>query len=269
MTYFTLERNGDGPATVFLHGFCQSSAYWAATVDLLAAAGMRCLAPDLPGFGASASEPGPYTMAGLADALARLLDSRRIARITLAGASMGGVVAQHFMMRHRERVERLLLVATGAVTGEPAAALAKADAMAAAPWDEAAVAPVVNGFFHQPPAAPDLIQYRRIALSAAPAAALEAARSNASNDTFDQLALITVPTLIIQGRLDRARTPEHGALMRERIAGATLAVIEGAGHTPQLEQPAAFHDIALPFLLAARDGVPGSAREPADQGERQ
>jgi len=40
--------------------------------------------------------------------------------------------------------------------------------------------------------------------------------------------------------------------MRDRIPGAQLAVIEEAGHTPHLEQPRAFHEIALPFLLAGR-----------------
>jgi pimeloyl-ACP methyl ester carboxylesterase len=58
-----------------------------------------------------------------------------------------------------------------------------------------------------------------------------------------------VPTLIVQGRHDRARTPEHGTEMRKRIAGSRLEVIEEAGHTPQLEQPDAFHAVALPFLL--------------------
>ena len=38
-------------------------------------------------------------------------------------------------------------------------------------------------------------------------------------------------------------------MMRDRIAGSTLEVIEDAGHTPQLEQPDAFHALALPFLL--------------------
>ena len=250
MSYFTLERDGMSPAVVFLHGFCQSSAYWAPTLERVAAAGVHCLAPDLPGFGASADEAGPYSMAALADSLERLLDVRGISRIALVGGSMGGVVAQHFALRHPQRVERLLLVATGATTGDPAAALAKANAMEAAPWDDAAVAPIVDGFFYRPALASDVARFRSIALSAAPIAAVEAARSNAHNNTLEQLSSIRIPTMIIQGRHDRARTPEHGVLMRERIAGATLAVIEDAGHTPQLEQPDAFHAAALPFLLS-------------------
>ncbi len=162
---------------------------------------------------------------------------------------MGGVVAQHLALRHPDRLHRLLLVATGAVTANEAVALEKADGLAAAVWNEETVTPIVDGFFHQRPPPSKLAEYRKIALSASQPAAVEAARSNAVNRTLDELGAIRVPTMIIQGRHDRARTPEHGAEIRDRIAGSRLAVIEGAGHTPHLEQPEAFHEAALPFLL--------------------
>ena len=249
---FAFERQGTEPAIVFVHGFCQSSAYWAPSLEQIAKRGVRGFAVDLPGFGASAALGGPYTMAGLADALALQLDAWGIGQVTLVGGSMGGVVAQHFALRHAARVLRLLLVATGGFTPNAALALEKADALAAAQWNEETVTPVVDGFFHQRPSATLVAEYRRIALSASQAAAVEAARSNATNRTYDDLASIRMPTLIIQGRHDRARTPEHGADMRDRIAGSVLAVIEDAGHTPQLEQPHLFHDVALPFLFQQR-----------------
>lgn len=249
---FARERKGADPPIVFVHGFCQSSAYWAPTLDRVAEHGVRGFAVDLPGFGASAGLGGPYTMAGLADALAMQLEAWGIGEVILAGGSMGGVVAQHFALRHGQRVQRLLLVATGGFTADVNLALEKADLLAAAKWDEATVTPIVDGFFHQRPLASSLAEYRKIALSASHAAAVEAARSNAINRTFDHLASISVPTMIVQGRHDRARTPEHAAAMRDRIPGSVLAVMEEAGHTPQLEQPALFHDIALPFLLERR-----------------
>ncbi len=250
---FSLERKGTEPAIVFVHGFCQSSAYWAPTLDRVAEHGVRAVAVDLPGFGRSARQAGPYTMAGLADALARELDAIGVHRpIVLVGGSMGGVVAQHFALRHAQRLERLLLVATGGFTLNAPVVLEKVEALSAATWNEATVTPIVNGFFHRPPSAAMLAEYRKIALSASHAAAVEAARSNASNRSFDDLASIRAPTMIIQGRHDVVRTPAHGGEMRDRIAGSVLAVIEAAGHTPQLEQPQRFHDVALPFLLRER-----------------
>lgn len=244
------ERHGAGMPVVCLHGFCQSSVFWEPTLDRLAEQGRAGLAPDLPGFGQSADLPGPYTMEGFADAVARLLDEGDIPQVVLAGGSMGGVVAQHFALRHSARVARLLLVATGAFTADPEAALAAADNLAAAEWNAATADRVVGGFFHNPPSIEWKDAVRRIALTASQAAAVEAARSNARSRTFDLLGRIDVPVLIIQGRHDRARTPAHGVAMQERLPRGRLAVLENSGHTPQLEEPEAFHTLALPFLTA-------------------
>jgi len=189
-------------------------------------------------------------MSALADVVIRLLDARDIERVRLVGSSMGGVVAQQLVLKHPERVERLVLVATGAVMNDPKAGLAKSEEFRVSPWNEAAVVPIVAGFFLRAPSEVDVARFRRIALDASHAAVVEASRSNAQNNTLDRLSEIAVPTLIVQGRHDKARTPEHGALMREHIPGARLAVIEDAGHTPQLEQPHAFHEVALRFLIA-------------------
>lgn len=247
-----IEQTGMGLPVVFIHGCCQSSAYWEPTLRHLATQGMGGLAPDLPGFAGSADLPGPYTMEAYADGLADFLAARGIDNVLLVGGSMGGVVAQHFVLRHPNRVARLLLVATGAATADPAGALLKADAMEAGAWDEATVAPIVAGFFHTPPAEVDVVRYRQIARQARQTAAVQAARSNAQSSTFNRLREIGVPVLIIQVRHDRARTPEHGALMRAQIPQAELAVLEGSGHTPQLEQPDAFRALAVPFLMAGR-----------------
>src|SRR4051812_15954194 len=198
----------------------------------------------------SAGEPGPYTMEGYADALAALAASRAVDQVVLVGGSMGGVVAQHLVLRHPRLVARLLLVATGAYTADPAGALAKADTLASSAWSVETVRPIVEGFFHRPPPETEIERLRAIALNASKAAAVDAARSNANSRTLDRLGSIAVPTLIVQGRHDRARTPEHGAEMRDRIADARLEIVEEAGHTPHLEQPEAFEEIALPFLLA-------------------
>ena len=243
---------GDGhPVVVCVHGFCQSSAYWQSTLDELAAAGARGVAPDLPGFGQSAAVGGPYTMEAYADRLAQLLDALRLERVALVGGSMGGVIEQHFALRHPSRLQRLVLVATGAFTADPAAALARVDELEAGPWSEATVHGIVNGFFHNRPSEPVHTSYRKIVRMASPQAAVAALRSNVGTNTLERLAEIRVPTLIVQGRHDRSRTPERGAALCERIPNCRLEVLEGSGHTPQLDEPEAFHRAVLPFLLAA------------------
>ena len=124
------------PAIVCLHGFCQSSLYWEPILERLGGARARAVAVDLPGFGASADAPGPYTMEGYADRIAALIDALGIPHLVLIGGSMGGVVAQHFALRHPERLIRLVLVATGARTPDPDGALAKADILAQRPLSD-------------------------------------------------------------------------------------------------------------------------------------
>jgi 3-oxoadipate enol-lactonase len=252
-----IERPGRVPAVVCIHGYCQSSAYWTPTLDRVAERGVHALAMDLPGFGQSAAEPGPYDMESLADTVYALCERKGLGRIVLVGGSMGGVVAQHLVLRHPQRVSRLLLVSTGAFTADPATALARADAIAAGEWNDDAVEPMIKGFFRQPPPAGEFARYQAIARSAAKVAAVAAARSNATLRTLERLGEIRVPTLIVQGRYDRARTPEHGALMCVHLPNARLEVLENSGHTPQLEEPEAFYSTALPFLL---DGATGDIR---------
>ncbi len=125
------------------------------------------MAPDLAGFGRSNDLPGPYSMEAYADALAAALQRQRIARVILVGGSMGGVVAQHFALRHPNQLERLLLVATGAFTLDPEGALAKADVLANAAWDVVTTDSVIKGFFYRPLPPERTSTIRDIALMAA------------------------------------------------------------------------------------------------------
>src|SRR5262249_12543045 len=140
-------------------------------------------------------------------------DIQALDDVILVGGSMGGVVAQQLALRDPRRGGQLPLVATGAAAAHPAAAPAPAGALETAPADEATVAPIVAGFFYRAPPQSELARYRSIAVAASQRAAAEAARSNAETSTLDDLARIAVPTLIVQGRHDRARTPQHGAHM--------------------------------------------------------
>lgn len=248
---------GEGnPVVVCVHGFCQSSLYWAPVLERMSSVGVRAIAVDLPGFGDSADAPGPYTMEGYADRIAALLDALDIPQIVLIGGSMGGVVAQHFALRHSERLIRLVLVATGARAPDPDGSLAKADTLAQNPLSDDDIRRTVEGFFHRQPAEAEKRPYEDVVRAASRMAAVEAARSNARSNTLDQLGDIHVLTLILQGRHDRGRTPEHGAFMRAQMPDAALVILEQSGHTPQLEEPEVFDRVVIPFV---RDGIrPGS-----------
>ncbi len=142
-----------------------------------------------------------------ADRAGRRLDGRR-GRAAFRAAASGSALS------------RLLLVATGGFTADRgrraregrrdwSGALERGDRHADRRW-----------VLLQAAAATKLAEYRGIALSrvASRRRSRPPVRTRTSR-TLDDLGRIRVPTLIIQGRHDRARTPEHGAEMRDRIAG--------------------------------------------------
>ena len=59
-------------------------------------------------------------------------------------------------------------------------------------------------------------------------------------DSTPDLAGIAVPTLVITSEGDTLIPPEVTSPMAEQIPGAELAVIPGAGHLSNLEDPAGF-----------------------------
>ncbi|MGO2111545.1 MAG: alpha/beta fold hydrolase [Pseudoclavibacter sp.] len=102
------------PVVLAAHGITANAAMWQLVADRLPAA--RILAPDLRGRGRSNHLPGPWSLARLADDLARVLDAAGIERAVVAGHSMGGFVGVRFAERHADRVESLVLVDGGLPT---------------------------------------------------------------------------------------------------------------------------------------------------------
>lgn len=113
------EPEGEPSRTALLiHGVTSSHLAWAFLVDRLP--GVRLIAPDLRGRGASHAVEGPAGMAAHADDLAAVLDAFGITATTVVGHSMGAFVAVTLAHRHPERVTRLVLVDGGLPLDVPA-----------------------------------------------------------------------------------------------------------------------------------------------------
>ncbi|MET0736035.1 MAG: alpha/beta fold hydrolase [Microbacterium sp.] len=109
------ERTTD---VLLIHGVTSSHLAWPFVVDRLP--GVRAIAPDLRGRGASSDLGGPAGMKAHADDLAAVLDALGIERILVVGHSMGAFVSVVFAHLHPERVTRLVLVDGGLPLDVPA-----------------------------------------------------------------------------------------------------------------------------------------------------
>ena len=101
---------GSGPVIVFLHLVLADASHWDKMPPLLSAR-YRCILPTLP-MGAHrcpADENADLSPAGLARAVAELLDRLDVHDVTLVGNDSGGAIAQVVAVSHPERLGRVVL----------------------------------------------------------------------------------------------------------------------------------------------------------------
>jgi haloalkane dehalogenase len=111
----------DGPVVLLLHGEPSWSYLYRTTIPVLAAAGLRVIAPDLVGFGRSdkPAEIADHSYArhvGWVRALA--LDVLDLRGVTVVGQDWGGLIGLRLVAEHPERFSRVVAANTGLPTGD-------------------------------------------------------------------------------------------------------------------------------------------------------
>jgi len=110
---------GSGPTVLAAHGVTANALSWARVASALGGR-VRLVAPDLRGRAGSAGLPGPYGMAAHAADLMAVADHLGLARVALAGHSMGAFVVTETAARYPSRVSSVLLVDGGLPLPVPA-----------------------------------------------------------------------------------------------------------------------------------------------------
>jgi pimeloyl-ACP methyl ester carboxylesterase len=234
---------GTGDPVLFLHG--AGGLFWEPFLESLAA-GHTVYAVEHPGgAGSDALEhlPGIWELVLFYD---ELLDALGLDAVRVVGHSFGGMVAAELAANSPRRVSRLVLIAPiglwldehpipdlAGIPPESLPGLALADP--AGPLAAALTPPADD-----------------------PQARFEAAMRMASILHFiwpipdkglhRRMRRIAAPTLLVWGEQDKLVHPAYGEAFISRLRDARLVTVPGAGHLPQLEQPAATRDAVLPFL---------------------
>jgi len=263
------EEQGQGEPLLLIMGLGASTLAWSEQIPAFARE-FRVIAFDNRGAGRSDKPAVRYTIALFADDTAGLLDALGIDSAHVYGQSMGGFVAQELALRHPQRVRTLILASTTcggrqAVVASPEnlAGIGMMNVLTPREAAEKGLSLLYSAEFiarHRHA----LIQrsLREAELRAPPDAFGRQVQAAIRHNTFDRLPDILCPTLVITGGDDKVVPADNSRLLAERIPGAELAVLPGAGHGYLVEKAAESNAVVLEFLRRHRT----AATKPAASG---
>ena len=237
------------PVVLFCVGTPQSRLVDLADVELARDMGFRMLAPDRPGFGGSDPQPGRTLADWPADAAA-LLDALGVDRFAVCGGSGGAPYAVACGVLLADRVTAAALAVPGAPqeapghgfvpVGDPAALRARGETIARLVREdpaglEAFLGPDQSDTDRKEMAEADPVRRER-QLADLREAFRQGVDAYVEDHTInagpwsDLLPRLARPTRIWQGEDDNNVSPAATRWMAERIPGAELTMLPGAGH---------------------------------------
>jgi pimeloyl-ACP methyl ester carboxylesterase len=239
------EIAGTGPALLLTHGYSATGEMWRGQVEAFSPH-FRIITWDMRGHGRSdyPQDGAAYSEEATVADMAALLDEAGAERAVVGGLSLGGYMSLAFHLAHPERVRGLLIVDTGpGYKNDEARAGWNRNALnTAGRYESEGLARLAAG-------SPEMrASTHRDATGLAKAARGMLTQRDAK--VISALPVIAVPSLVVVGAND---TPFLAAsdYMAAKIPGAKKAVIAGAGHAANLDQPAAFNAAVLGFLREA------------------
>ncbi|MCB9733108.1 MAG: alpha/beta fold hydrolase [Deltaproteobacteria bacterium] len=257
-----------GSPVLLIMGFTVRGRAWRFQVPALSER-HRVATFDHRGVGESDAPPGPYSMRMLAgDALA-LMDHLGWETAHIVGVSMGGMIAQHIALEHRERVRSVTLLATSAggfwsrvprgkgswyfVKSLLGKGQGRLDAVAKLLFPPSFLAKVDrdwlvevirNDFGKRPPANGRRGQLRAVM----------------GHDTRKRLhELEGLPVLVVKPEQDLLIHPKQSERLHRLIPGSRIARLDEAGHG-LLRHAEELNDLILDHLAAADAAWEGTGR---------
>ncbi|HEY7133552.1 MAG TPA: alpha/beta fold hydrolase [Acidimicrobiia bacterium] len=248
------------PTVVLLHGLLATAALnWSGCYAPLGAH-FRVLAPDHRGHGRGLRTRARFRLADCADDVVALADALGVSTFVAVGYSMGGPIAQLLWHRHPDRIQGLVLCATGRdFRGHPRQRVAF-DALGVAGVAARLTPPLVwrvGERFAAPRAGGSerarwqWSEFRRND----PVKMIEAAQTLGRFTSRDWIGRVDVPATVVVTGHDRLVPPERQRKLAAAIPGATVREIDG-DHAVVVWEPHRFAPVLLDACLDVTRRVP-------------
>lgn len=261
-------RSGQGQPLVLLHGFTlgHGTLTYGPSIEPLAQH-FDVIVPDLPGYGSSTPLPESYSTEAYITFLEHFLDTLGLEQIALVGFSKGGGISLGFSLQHSERVSKLALVSSYALSGAvhvpllPYLAL-RTPGLAHVVWRSLrgirGLLPLYlkNLVFGDPNHVTDeLVKEIREPLSKAGSERAfmtwlrgEMGPLQLKTNYADRLTELHVPTLLLHGTQDLVVPVGRARRAARRIPNVDLELLRGCGHWVPREAPERFVAALCTFL---------------------
>jgi pimeloyl-ACP methyl ester carboxylesterase len=239
-----LERAGEGPPLVYLHGAAGPMSGAAFLNDL--AKRFTVYAPAHPGFGPGQGVEHLDDVLDFTLYYLDLLDELGLSKTHVVGHSLGGMLAAEIAALAPQRLDRLVLVCPAGLWLDQ---VPIPDFLTFSPEQ------LVKSALHDPKGP---VGRMLLAQFQDPDLALESYRCLASAGKFlwpipdkglkKRLHRVKIPTLVVWGASDGLIPTAYADAFRAAIPSARVTILNGAGHLPMLEQREAFVDSVVRFL---------------------
>jgi pimeloyl-ACP methyl ester carboxylesterase len=260
------EEGGSGIPVVFVHEFAGDYRSWESQLRHFAR-GYRCIAYNARGYPPSDVPDGEhYSQDRARDDIRAVLDALKIDKAHIVGLSMGGFAALHFGFTYPQRARSLVVAGCGygaalnqrqQFAEEAEAAARNFEAGMAKAAEAYALGPTRVQFQNKDPRGwREFVDQLAEHSSEGSARTMRGVQKRRPSlfDLVDKMKTIAVPTLVMTGDEDWPCL-EPALLMKRTIPTAALVVMPNAGHTINLEEPAAFNQHLAEFFRAVDAGA--------------
>ena len=246
---------GDRGVILFLHGSGPGASGWSnfkGNYPFLVEHGYRAIVPDTMGYGYSTKpEEGTFTVDDVAAQYKGLLDALGVSKAALVGNSQGGAVAITMALNYPGVVEKLVLMAPGALEArETYMGMEGIKAMIRVLYKEGISRETIRKVFtlqlHDESKITDQIIEERYQV------AMTQHRDNIARiqvvNLEDRLSEIECPVLCFWGANDKFCPPTGAPKIASRCPNSRTILISSCGHWVMVEYPKLFNELTLKFL---------------------
>ena len=248
----------NGRPVILLHGMSTSADSFRETMHELAAEHWL-IAPDIPGFGYTAST-SPYNVPHLVEWLAGFCEALHLPQVSLLGHSFGGTLAVTYTVEYPEQVAKLLLLAPAVLSSvnypefvkRIGVGLGLIDLGSAVSQSNVWVRRQIKTPFYNPDLMDESVWDRRLADYELARQSADVLKASAFHDLRPFLSKLNHDICMVWGENDGVVPPSDAEQLAAVFPRSQIHLLPECGHALMLEKQSEFQAIARQFLLSEK-----------------